>query len=494
VNYEGVVCFMKSSFNVVLMIGSIASSLLLADTSVSVAEDNGTEEEGTLSWAIEQVNTAEGAGIISICSGINPTLTADMPDITVDLTIKSSDQTNTIYGNGHKVISVASGTTTISSGVFLKDSLVSLVYNTNLIFEGGQSDPVSISCDESGAGLIFNLKDEEVFNGVYEGSFGRFTIDGGTVNLSGFMQTVDLMVKEGAFNFSGNVTNGSISVPSGGKGNQTFSGDLVGVSLELYSGTTLLSGKNILYGLSSGVSSTAKVSSIDNLFGDADRSGLLFLQGGGGLQITGDCFFRSNDDVHFYTGYYCDTLNPRTFVLDVEEGKTLMIPKVVVSRSSPYDHKVQHPFSEASKANDCSAGQVFDLCLQGAGTFIVPVFEACYGPDEVDLPELHVKGSLGGTSGFTLSGSGYLSMFFESENAFTGPTCIGTNNKLVVVSGASFGTATDKITIDSNATLIVDGSVLASEIENHGTLSGTGTINGVPVAEYEVKSVPINNK
>lgn len=149
---------MKTHFNAILIAFSLASSPIIADTFVSVAEDDGSGVVGTLSWAINQLNSLSGTSPIVIESGINPSLLADMPDMTTDVTIQPVSGSNTIDAKGHKVVSTTSAQfVIIEKGIVLKNAAVSVGYHgSKLVFRGSQSIPVSLDVKDE-ANLSFEL-------------------------------------------------------------------------------------------------------------------------------------------------------------------------------------------------------------------------------------------------------------------------------------------------------------------------------------------------
>jgi hypothetical protein len=516
---------MKTNFNAILISFNLASSLIIADTFVSVAEDDGSGVEGTLSWAINQVNSLSSTSPIVIQAGINPSLLADMPDMNTDVTIQPVSGSNTIDAKGHKVISAKSGKFVIvEKGIILKDTAVSVGnHDLSLIFRGAQSSPVSLDVKDE-ARLKFELDPPESFTGFFtEGSsVGILDIPyGGMVNLSGNLKIKELTFNTQEYtspdglgatlNFTGDIMDfdyiypglnsqfcftGNLSSPNGtiqtspnfmsGK----LSGDVILHHLDSCSGTILLSGKNTISRVLSCQDSTIKVSSIENLFSSTDQSGIFVLSGGGALHVAGNLSFRLNDSVYFSTGSYTDDSVPRTFILNVDEMKTLNIPKALFSANYPNEVKGKYPAYQQNSESS-SNDPIFDLILDGFGESVIPVFDFSYSDTAPVV--INVKGPLYGKSGLTMTGS-YGTLVLESCNKFTGQTSVGSYLTLKVAPEASMGTTSDKIVIEPNATLIVDGSLYASEIENYGTLSGSGTINGAPVTGNGINNMSTDSK
>ncbi len=114
---------------------TLSGNLLAATDVTNSSSDNGSGAEGTLSAAINTVNSDSNDQPINL--SVDPSLSGNMPNITISsLTVQTNgSDTRTINAGGYNAIPVISGTTTLTPQVTLSNATASAT-NGTLVLKG----------------------------------------------------------------------------------------------------------------------------------------------------------------------------------------------------------------------------------------------------------------------------------------------------------------------------------------------------------------------
>ena len=415
---------------------SFGSEALHASTLVTTSIDNGTSAVGTLSEAITEINSSISTSPIQITSGASPLeMIGGMPPITASLTIASDVTGSPRIINGHDftVVNLTSGVTTVSSDVIFNHSVVRSSGGT-VILTGGSTNWNGGS-GGVGVGVILHSGAIEFLLDSTATSASQ-SFDGNVILFVGTANTISLA---SSFYESPELTmNGNIA-PLGGSASLSFtaSGSTAGLGTIILTGTNAWTGGTTLSG------TTMQI-----------NTGSSFPIIGGVTLNTGSSLRFSLASTDSYVGL-SNIGGDGTGSISVYGG--------IIDLAGAID--------------DFTGLYFYGGNTTLSGTCAVSLFNL----QNKNLT-VNATGILNGVSGLTtVSGpaSGNSTLAISNVNTYIGTTTVGSYTTIQVDSGAEIGDASYPVNVQSRGILLNNGVVYASTVTNNGTLSGTGTFDGI---------------
>jgi len=452
--------------------------------------------QGQLNISFSETSAQEYTGPLSITNGsifLQTTTQAfsNPPVAVLTLSGTITGSNITFAGNAEIILNNTSSTNSWTGSTTITLSEEEPAGLTVLTSSSLPALPTFISAN---ARLTFKLDSSDTYTSSQtitgSGSFAQLNIEGGTINLSGAIASIDpLIITEGTLNASSSVAASNIFVLGG---TCNLSGPLTNTSLTITGGTTTLSGNSAASTNTTTLGATPSgnesvpgnlyISSIDNI-----GSGSFYFAGGT-LFSTGDVSFFSSQTVTL-TG---------SSTINTNSGYTTTILSLYIDLVS---------YIETSFITPSSA----TLTLNGPGAYTISAIDfSTQNQDNLQTTgarTLVIDGILGGTSNLSITGNSLgATLSLSSINTYVGTTTIGeaspasnVTTSVTIESSGQTGTSTNPIVVNSQATLNVNGTILADiltieaggsiyesssgtitagTINNYGTLQGCGTTSG----------------